>query len=389
MGWSPNWACLNCIVRNIPYQGVISLEIPGDISGIQLDSLVIERLENLPPGITYTIRPGNSIPGGSVACVDLMGTTSAPAMTSQMYIRVSMYAGTIVFEEFRLDSLLMDLASVLPPSFDATVFDYFLRVIEPTDNCNSGVSAPSIIGSNTPNSLDTATYSAPQQINYDYNWSVTGGNIIGGQGSNSITVQWGSPGSGTVSLTWSDPTGCAAAATINITISCDTPAIPVITGSRNTEPNTLETYSVPHQTSFTYHWAVTGGNITGGVGTNALTVQWGNAGTGSVSINLVNTNGCSSDTAKVKVDIETPSVYISERSVPNTRLAVYPIPAHNELYIDVEKPVNIVVSNILGGKVLHRTISPSATRLDISSLAPGLYMIYDPENMIIARFVKE
>jgi hypothetical protein len=41
-----------------------------------------------------------------------------------------------------------------------------------------------------------------------------------------------------------------------------------------------------------YIWIVTGGDIATGAGTNAITVNWGPAGTGTVSVNYTNSNQC-------------------------------------------------------------------------------------------------
>lgn len=47
-----------------------------------------------------------------------------------------------------------------------------------------------------------------------------------------------------------------------------------------------------------YNWTVTGGTIEAGDGTNEITVKWKTAGTGTVSVNYENTNGCSATSAK-------------------------------------------------------------------------------------------
>mgnify|MGYP002858834794 CR=1 FL=1 len=44
------------------------------------------------------------------------------------------------------------------------------------------------------------SYQVPPQGNCDYNWSVNGGSILSGQGTNNINVQWSSPASGQVLL---------------------------------------------------------------------------------------------------------------------------------------------------------------------------------------------
>ncbi|MBQ8055568.1 MAG: family 16 glycosylhydrolase [Paludibacteraceae bacterium] len=64
---------------------------------------------------------------------------------------------------------------------------------------------PSVITQNpntTPNVGDTRTYSVTQAGDVDtYNWVVTGGEIISGQGTNSITVRWTNYGNQSITVT--------------------------------------------------------------------------------------------------------------------------------------------------------------------------------------------
>ena len=70
--------------------------------------------------------------------------------------------------------------------------------------------SPSITGSNSvcPNAT-AVTYTTTNVPGHNYLWVVTGGTIISGQGSNSITVDWGSTNPGTVRLTESIGGACS------------------------------------------------------------------------------------------------------------------------------------------------------------------------------------
>ena len=70
--------------------------------------------------------------------------------------------------------------------------------------------SPSITGSNSvcPNAT-AVTYTTTNVPGHNYLWVVTGGTIISGQGSNSITVDWGSTNPGTVKVTESIGAACA------------------------------------------------------------------------------------------------------------------------------------------------------------------------------------
>lgn len=117
-----------------------------------------------------------------------------------------------------------------------------------------------------------------------YNWTITGGSITAGAGTNFITVSWGAaPGSGNVSVTVTNgSTSCATTKSMPVTIN-STPT-PSITGPASACANSNQTYSITAVAGTAYNWTVTGGSIISGQGTNSINVIWGAAGAGNVSI---------------------------------------------------------------------------------------------------------
>lgn len=66
----------------------------------------------------------------------------------------------------------------------------------------------------------TSIYSTPNVAGHTYNWTVAGGTITAGQGTNSITVSWTTPGSATVTVNESiTATGCSAPANKTVTVN--------------------------------------------------------------------------------------------------------------------------------------------------------------------------
>ena len=53
-----------------------------------------------------------------------------------------------------------------------------------------------------------ATYCTPLNVGSTYFWAVTGGTVVGGQGTNCVTILWGAIGSGTVSVAETTNVGC-------------------------------------------------------------------------------------------------------------------------------------------------------------------------------------
>jgi large repetitive protein len=67
----------------------------------------------------------------------------------------------------------------------------------------------------------TATYTTPNVAGHTYNWTVTGGTIATGQGTNTITVTWTTAGAGSVNVTETiTATGCSkVAAPLAVTVN--------------------------------------------------------------------------------------------------------------------------------------------------------------------------
>jgi len=96
-----------------------------------------------------------------------------------------------------------------------TSFRNYVKVtVNPSPNAN--ISGPISVIENL-----TYSYSVPSTAGATYNWSVTGGTITSGAGTNSIMVQWGSPGTGTVNVTVTLGT-CPKSSNMNVTINMAT-----------------------------------------------------------------------------------------------------------------------------------------------------------------------
>jgi gliding motility-associated-like protein len=134
------------------------------------------------------------------------------------------------------------------------------------------------------------TYSVTNNVGNTYNWTVTNGTIVSGQGTNSIVVNWGNSTSGTVSVIETTPTpgSCAnnPATSVNVTI---TPLpTPTISGGNNQLicQGTNPTYSVTNNPGNTYNWVitVTGASIVSGQGTSSIVVDWGATTNGTIQV---------------------------------------------------------------------------------------------------------
>ncbi len=144
-----------------------------------------------------------------------------------------------------------------------------------------------------------------------YTWTITGGIVASGQGSNTITVNWGAVGmAGQVQVI--ENNGCAD----GIPVSLDVDIHPLPTGSI-TGPASVPasasgvSYSVLNRIGYTYAWTVTGGTLVSGDGTNEITVDWGAEGLGDVQVVATQT-ACGLSDAAVNLPV---NIYGAIRSV--------------------------------------------------------------------------
>src|SRR5262249_16468246 len=130
-------------------------------------------------------------------------------------------------------------------------------------------------------------YSVVNTPGSTYTWTVAGGTITSGQTTNSITVDWGSAGGGTVTVVETNSFGCPGTPQVlNVTINPS--PTPSITGPDTVCAGNTVFYSVTNVAGSSYSWVVTGGAINSGQGTSIISVTWGAAGTGTVTVTETN-----------------------------------------------------------------------------------------------------
>ncbi len=158
---------------------------------------------------------------------------------------------------------------------------------------------------------DNRTYSVSNVAGVTYSWTPpAGGNITGGQGTNTINITYDNSftASGILRVAASNACGSSAARTLNI--YRNTPSFPgVISGPASLVcANTAQTYSVPNVSGITYSWtAPAAASFSNGQGTNSVTVSFG-SGFISGILRVAATNGCGSSSARSLTISSIPSV---------------------------------------------------------------------------------
>jgi hypothetical protein len=102
-----------------------------------------------------------------------------------------------------------------------------------TDNCiltsngisvikAPGISLSTIMGANSVKLFDTSNYSVNSSTSANYLWTVINGNVINGNGTNTISILWNKTGQGNISVVGTTPENCTDSKNLQISISNNT-----------------------------------------------------------------------------------------------------------------------------------------------------------------------
>ena len=153
-----------------------------------------------------------------------------------------------------------------------------------------------ISGSATP-CVGTQAYSVSTVSGLTYTWSATGGTISAGQGTSAVTVTWSGAGAQTLTCVPSNTCGNGTSRTQSITVDT-TPSQPSAISGSATPCVGTQAYSVSTVSGLTYTWSATGGTISAGQGTSAVTVTW--SGAGAQTLTCVPSNTCGNGTSRTQ-----------------------------------------------------------------------------------------
>jgi gliding motility-associated-like protein len=155
-----------------------------------------------------------------------------------------------------------------------------------------------------------------------FQWTVTGGNITAGAGSNAITVSWNNVPTGRVVMREISAEGCPGDSVVMNVFLEPPPLKPVISGKRIVCRNTEEEFTIlaAALAGNTVQTSVSGGVVLGfdpliGV----LRVRWTTKGSGFVTAEVTSATGCKNrDTLWLNIEFpETPPIIGPEFVCPN------------------------------------------------------------------------
>ncbi|MFY8021288.1 MAG: PKD domain-containing protein, partial [Bacteroidia bacterium] len=164
---------------------------------------------------------------------------------------------------------------------------------------NPSISGPGIVCSNA-----SAVYLTSFVPRHGYNWTVNGGTILAGQGTNGLTVFWNGAGIGDVSVTQTDSIAGCSQTTAAFPVLKNLTAAPGISGPASICLNTDGLYTTLSNPDKIFIWEIKGGNILSGQGTNEVTIFWDTKGKGSITLRDSSiSSGCTSLSTVYEVNV--------------------------------------------------------------------------------------
>lgn len=147
----------------------------------------------------------------------------------------------------------------------------------------------------------TGTYTTASGMS-GYFWTVSpGGLIVGGQSTNSVSIQWITNGTQTITVNYTNANGCTSATASTFNVTVNTLPVPTINGLDSICSGLTTTYNTEAAMS-NYSWTVSaGGTITAGGGLNDdfVSITWNAVGAQTVSVNYFSGIGCTAGTPQV------------------------------------------------------------------------------------------
>jgi uncharacterized protein (TIGR02145 family) len=258
--------------------------------------------------VSFIVRvlalPVPAISGPDSVCLNGSGTYStATGMTGYLW---SVTGGNIV-SGGGTSSVIINWISTGLKSISVTYTD--LKGCQPASPTVKTVKitslpVPTITGSSSQCTGTTATYTTEAGM-IGYLWSISsGGSLVSGAGTRTVTVAWNTAGPNSVSVNYTNGSGCTAAVPSSIAVTVNPAPAPLISGNAPVCELSVQSYSTPAFAGHIYTWSVTGGAIQSGQGTSLATIAWGAVGPASVGLTeTISSTGCTATAAPLPLTL--------------------------------------------------------------------------------------
>lgn len=304
-GQTYDWTVVGGII--VSGAGTSTIDVQWTVLGSQQVEVTISTVgsnceKTLTLNVTVEDQPNPSIAGPTIVCTEDVATYSVTAVSGHTYMWSLGSGGNVMSATntatFTVEWTTAGTHTIKMTQWNSTGNCYATTMVDVT--VHQTPVQTTIAGNETVCNGAIEPYSVTAIGGQSYVWTVTGGTIVGGAGTNAINVQWTAIGAQTVTVNIkTNGTNCEVTLTKNVTVEFQ-PA-PSISGDANVCTDTEETYTTPANAGSTYSWTVTGGVFTSGSTSNTVVVKWTTAGTQTITVTEKNASGNCQATASLSV----------------------------------------------------------------------------------------
>jgi hypothetical protein len=219
----------------------------------------------------------------------------------------------------------------------------------------------------------SVVYSVPNVTGNTYVWTVpTGAQIVSGQGTNTITVDFGSsPVTGTIGLQQTNANG-STSVSLNVSSGIPPTSTSISGPTIVTEGEQGVTYSISTVAGVTYQWSVpVGATISSGQGTGSVTVNFTGPVSGFVGVVQTNNYGTSSDSVAIATSLPTGGISSASFS---EEVSLFPNPTSGTFQIKLGNGISDATITITDDKGVVQLVTNKLTDLG-DNLSGGHYIV--------------
>ncbi len=222
---------------------------------------------------------------------------------------------------------------------------------------------------------ETIEYRITELTDMTYEWSVFGGEIISGQNTSKIDVEWTEDGINQISLKLINSCGETDLEDLAIQVNA-TPEQPSEIQGESIVGIGEQIYSIEGVERTNYTWEISGVNarVKSGQGSEQVTIDWEEEG--DAQITVIPRNECDSGEAQV-LDVLV-NIITSLESPINGAVKIFPNPSQGNISIeldDLNKWQEIEIWSVQGSLVRRIKIRPGQNNIRVENLPRGVNLV--------------